>query len=351
MPIHPDVITTLHQYKRIWLCWWGTWWHVYPISSLIQYIQSSDKINSKIQDYYRLGWKDQMEAQECRRLQQTKSLTQLHFLPLVSGKMRRYLDLQNIALNTRDIFKVLVWTMQALFYLWRYNIDVIFCKGWYMALPVVLASMILRIPLYIHESDSHYGLTHRIARHWAKKIWLGMSTADTTADDRITVTWQILSPELDQEYPIPPEVLRLQQRYPRAYPIIVTPGSLGSQTIFDQLIEIIPHCRDRYIWYIICGTLNTSYMSHFAQFPQVCVYAQATPWLMGCLYRQSQGAIVRWGVTTLAECHYFGLKTLACPLAHTHDQVDNIKYYSTLYPQQFFCKTEITIDDIQQIFC
>lgn len=92
-----------------------------------------------------------------------------------------------------------------------------------MALPVVLASIALRIPLYIHESDSHYGLTHRIARRWAKEIWLGISTADTSTDSRITITGQILSPELDDIQDTPDEISQLLNKYPHAYPIIVTP--------------------------------------------------------------------------------------------------------------------------------
>ncbi|MDR2190292.1 MAG: glycosyltransferase [Candidatus Peribacteria bacterium] len=36
-----------------------------------------------------------------------------------------------------------------------YHIDVVFCKGGYVALPVVFASRLLRIPLIVHESDVH----------------------------------------------------------------------------------------------------------------------------------------------------------------------------------------------------
>ena len=350
--IHPHIVSTLNQYTRLWLCGWGTWWHVYPISSLIQYIQLSDKINSKIQDYYWMGWIHQMEQQECHRLQKTKNFSQLHFLPLVSGKMRRYLDLENIWLNIIDGCKVIVWTIQAVFYLLKYRIDAIFCKWWYMALPVVLAAIILRIPLYIHESDSHYGLTHRIAYRWAQEIWLGMwSSTDIMVDHRIILTGQILSPELFHTLEsIPSSVTILQKKYPQAYPIIVTPWSLWSQKIFEQLIDVIAEAWNIYIRYIVCGKLNTEYVEKFEKFANVVAYKQVTPSLMWCLYRQVKGAIVRWGATTLAECAYFQLKTIASPLIYTHDQVDNIAHYTTLYPKQFFCKYDIKLQDIQYVF-
>lgn len=104
-----------------------------------------------------------------------------------------------------------------------------------------------------------------------------MASADRSGDPRITVTGQILSPELEQFASTPADVLSLQSRYPDAYPILVTPGSLGSQVIFDQLLDIIPKFGCHYIWYIVCGALNTQYVSKFASFPNIVVYPQVTP--------------------------------------------------------------------------
>ena len=57
-----------------------------------------------------------------------------------------------------------------------------------MALPVVIAGIILRKPLYIHESDTHYGLTHRIAYRFARKIYIGSHRLSQTHDDRVFYT-------------------------------------------------------------------------------------------------------------------------------------------------------------------
>lgn len=55
--------------------------------------------------------------------------------------------------------------------LWRP--DVVFTKGGYVCLPVGLAAKILRIPLVIHDSDAHPGLTNRILSKWATSIATG----------------------------------------------------------------------------------------------------------------------------------------------------------------------------------
>jgi hypothetical protein len=43
---------------------------------------------------------------------------------------------------------------QSLVYLLRFRIDVVFCKGGYVALPVVVAAWILRKKILVHESDT-----------------------------------------------------------------------------------------------------------------------------------------------------------------------------------------------------
>ena len=66
--MYSTILNDLQQYRKIAFCGGATGGHVYPISSLLQYIQSDPEINSKIQDCYRLGDKTQMEYQEYQRI-------------------------------------------------------------------------------------------------------------------------------------------------------------------------------------------------------------------------------------------------------------------------------------------
>jgi len=101
---------------------------------------------------------------------------------IAAGKFRRYhhltvfqqltwpsLVLQNIG----DAFKVGVGFVQSFFKLIIWRPDVVFTKGGYVCLPVGLAAHILRIPLVIHDSDAHPGLTNRVLSKWAKAIGTG----------------------------------------------------------------------------------------------------------------------------------------------------------------------------------
>ena len=49
----------------------------------------------------------------------------------------------------------------------------VFTKGGYVCLPVGLAAHVLRIPLVIHDSDAHPGLTNRVLARWADAIGTG----------------------------------------------------------------------------------------------------------------------------------------------------------------------------------
>ncbi len=107
----------------------------------------------------------------------------IHVEPILSGKLRRYNNLSlwrqllrpvSIVLpNIRDGLLVLCGFIQSVFKLWLWRPDVIFTKGGYVCLPVGLAAKVLGIPLVIHDSDAHPGLTNRILAKWATAIATG----------------------------------------------------------------------------------------------------------------------------------------------------------------------------------
>ena len=65
----------------------------------------------------------------------------------------------------------MIGILQAGYFLQKYRITTVFCKGGYVALPVVIASKILRKKLIVHESDTRPGLVNRIAARWADQVF------------------------------------------------------------------------------------------------------------------------------------------------------------------------------------
>lgn len=94
-------------------------------------------------------------------------LPEIKYYPISSGKLRRYISLE----NARDVFKVLKGILDARKVLKKEKPDLLFSKGGFVSVPVVIAAKSLNIPTIIHESDLTPGLANKIALKFAKKIY------------------------------------------------------------------------------------------------------------------------------------------------------------------------------------
>ena len=88
-----------------------------------------------------------------------------------SGKLRRYFDLKNFS----DPFRVIKGYAQARKLLKKYRPDIVFSKGGFVAVPVVLAARHLHIPAIIHESDMTPGLANKLCISSATRVCCNFS--------------------------------------------------------------------------------------------------------------------------------------------------------------------------------
>lgn len=155
-----------------------------------------------------------------------------------AGKMRRYFSI----LNFFDIFKLIFGFFQSLWLIWRFMPDVIFSKGGYGSVPVVIVGWIYRIPVFIHESDSVPGLSNRIATKFAARIGVSFSRAlEYFPTEKTALVGN----------PIRTDLLYKTRRedgikhfgFSNDKPIIlILGGSQGSQRINDLILEILYDC-------------------------------------------------------------------------------------------------------------
>ena len=107
------------------------------------------------------------------------------FFKIKSGKLRRYFSLKNFF----DPLKVIVGFFQSLRLCVIEKPDLVFSKGGYVAVPLVLAARVLNIPIIAHESDLTPGLANRLTFPFCSKICLTFPpTAGQLRDNRVILT-------------------------------------------------------------------------------------------------------------------------------------------------------------------
>ena len=88
------------------------------------------------------------------------------YYSISSGKLRRYFDMKNFS----DPFKVMKGVLQASKILSKEKPDVIFSKGGFVAVPVVIAASMKKIPVVSHESDLTPGLANKLSAPFCDKL-------------------------------------------------------------------------------------------------------------------------------------------------------------------------------------
>ncbi|MBP1947384.1 undecaprenyldiphospho-muramoylpentapeptide beta-N-acetylglucosaminyltransferase [Virgibacillus litoralis] len=95
-----------------------------------------------------------------------EQLNGVTYYPISTGKLRRYMSKENF----KDPFKVMKGTMQACRIIGKRKPSIIFSKGGFVSVPVIMAAKMRGVPAVIHESDFTPGLANKLAIPFANKV-------------------------------------------------------------------------------------------------------------------------------------------------------------------------------------
>lgn len=174
------------------------------------------------------------------------------YIGISSGKLRRYFDWKNFT----DPFKVLKGYGQAVSTLKKLKPDVVFSKGGFVSVPVVLAAKHCHIPAIIHESDITPGLANRIAIRGAKKVCCNFpETMKYLPEDKAVLTGSPIRREL---FSGDPEAARKLCRFPdhNKPVLLIIGGSSGSKAINEAVRKILPELLEEFYIIHLCGKGN-----------------------------------------------------------------------------------------------
>lgn len=171
--------------------------------------------------------------------------------PISTGKLRRYLSIENI----KDPFKVLNGIFQTLSILRKYKPQVIFSKGGFVSVPVLIAARLKGIPAVIHESDITPGLANKIAAPFAKKVLTTFpETLKYLPEGKASWIGAVVRPELfagDRK-----RGLRFANLTEQKPVIMVMGGSAGAQRINQAVRDRLDELTKTHQIIHICGKGN-----------------------------------------------------------------------------------------------
>lgn len=221
--------------KRIILTGGGTAGHVTPNIALLPRLKELNY------DIHYIGSYNGIEKELIEQLG-------IPYHGISSGKLRRYFSLQNFT----DPFRVVKGFSEAHRLIKLLRPNVIFSKGGFVSVPVVLAGKRCKVPTIIHESDMTPGLANKISIPSATRVCCNFpETVELLPADKAVLTGSPIRQELlsgDRQNAL--SFTGLDERKPV---ILVVGGSLGAVAVNEAVRRILPSLLKDFQVIHLCG--------------------------------------------------------------------------------------------------
>lgn len=292
---------------KILLSGGGTAGHVMPHIALMK------KYKENFDDVVYIGSKNGMEEQLIKPCD--IKFYKIDTVKLVRGK---------IFANLLIPFKLIKGVFEAKKILKNEKPNIVFSKGGYVALPVVIAAKQLKIPVVTHESDLNMGLANRLSK---RKSLFVLTTFEETAkrEKNGIFTGGAMRENMFIDKLKAKEKLHIVTNKPV---LVVTGGSLGSKFINDKIRSEIKSILDKFYVIHITGKNNLDKNINLNGYRQYEFVSD-----MGTVLSASDIVVSRAGSNTIYELAVLKKPMLLIPLpkgASRGDQVDNAKYYNSM---------------------
>ena len=170
-----------------------------------------------------------------------------------SGKLRRYFDLKNFS----DPFRVIKGFREAHKLIKVLKPDVVFSKGGFVTVPVVLAAKRCHVPIVIHESDMTPGLANKIALPNASKVCCNFpETLEALPEGKAVVTGTPIRKELFEGNAT--EAMTYCGFTKVRPTLLVVGGSTGSVIVNEAIWGCLDELLKEYNVIHICGKDKTN---------------------------------------------------------------------------------------------
>ena len=224
--------------RKIVLTGGGTLGHVTPHLALIPILREEGY------EIHYIGTKEGMEADKIR------SIPDITYHAVKTGKLRRYFSWQNFV----DPFRVVAGAFQAAHRIGKIKPNVVFSKGGFVAVPVVIGAWVHRVPVLCHESDLTPGLANKICRPFATRMVTTFPECAEALGKKAECAGTPLRPELfsgEREKGL--ALLGFDGNKPV---LLMMGGSSGAQSVNRALRDALPQLLPEFDVAHLCGRGN-----------------------------------------------------------------------------------------------
>lgn len=221
--------------KHIILTGGGTAGHVTPNIAMIPRLREMG---------YRISYIGSYDGIEKKLIEELG----IPYYGISSGKLRRYFDLKNFT----DPFRVLKGFHEAHRLIKQLKPNIVFSKGGFVTVPVVIAAKRNHVPAIIHESDMTSGLANKICIPFATRVCCNFpETLLQLPEGKAVVTGTPIRQELLSGSP--DKALSFTGLTADKPTLMIIGGSLGAAAINDAIRRILPELLQKFQVVHLCG--------------------------------------------------------------------------------------------------
>lgn len=223
----------------------------------------------------------------------------ISYITLDSGKWRRYFSWQNFV----DIFKLKINFWCSLRIIHRFRPNLVLTAGSFVAVPIVWAAWILRVPVIVHQQDIKVGLANRLMAPFAKKVTVVFPEQEQDFNrKKVVVTGNPVRDFTKHDYDKPI--------------VVITGGGLGARSLNDFIKPFMPKLLSQYEVHHILGSQNWDQRLDLAGYQP---YRFVTGGMLDLL-SQADIIISRAGMSLISEAASLKKALVLVPIPGSHQE-------------------------------
>ncbi len=267
------------------------------------------------------------------------------FYSIPTTKLKRSLSLSNLLIP----FKLICGINHARKLLKQLVPDVVFSKGGYVSVPVVIAAHQLKIPVVSHESDLTMGLANKLTSKYCQSVCTSFSLTAQNLKNGVCTGSPIRNELLNGNKETVFKKHNLNRNKPT---ILVMGGSLGANAINTAIFSLAPTLCEKFNIIHIVGKGNVNNNISQKNYVQIEFTNNIQDYFSACDY-----VISRAGSNAIFEFLALKKPMILIPLPKDQsrgDQIQNAEYfeshgYALTFNQEKLSDTQALLNSIDKL--